>query len=259
MFYTKQGFPEEDELVITIVKKVNPHSAFVKLEEYDKEAMLHVSEISSSWIKNIRDYVQEGALLVLKVVGLHEEKGHIDVSLKRVSEGERKRKLLEWKIEKKMEKLLELLAKKKEKTLEQAYDAIGNIILDNFGSLYNFYDAIKTEGESILKEFEADPTWKKEFFKSVKDQIKASRVKMHKIVEIITYSPDGIDRIKRILKDVKTLDSGAEVEVKYLSAPKYEISLTIENYKAGEYLFSEISELIESKAKKEGIEFKVVK
>ncbi len=46
------------------------------------EGLLHVSEISSSWIRNIRDFVREGQKMVLKVLRVDLEKGHIDLSLR---------------------------------------------------------------------------------------------------------------------------------------------------------------------------------
>ena len=173
MFHKKSSFPEEGDLVIATVKRVLPHCAFVKLEEYeDEEAMLHISEISSSWTKNIRNHVQEGNLLVLKVMKVDEEKDHIDVSLKRVPGGERKAKLSEWKIEKRMEKLLEIFGKSNKKTLEQTYELLGEMIIDVFGSLSNFYTAIKEHGEEVLKDLDVEDKWKRGFFEVVNAQIK---------------------------------------------------------------------------------------
>jgi translation initiation factor 2 alpha subunit (eIF-2alpha) len=45
--------PEADDLVIATVEAVTDYGAYVKLDEFDKRGLLHVSEISSSWIRNI--------------------------------------------------------------------------------------------------------------------------------------------------------------------------------------------------------------
>jgi predicted RNA-binding protein with RPS1 domain len=50
----KKEFPEVGELVIGDVTDVFPYGAFVKLDEYDKVGMIHIKEISSAWVKNIR-------------------------------------------------------------------------------------------------------------------------------------------------------------------------------------------------------------
>ena len=57
MFYKKQGFPEESELVLCTVKKILDHSVFVGLDEYNNlEGMIHISEVSPGRIRNIRDH-----------------------------------------------------------------------------------------------------------------------------------------------------------------------------------------------------------
>ena len=90
----KKGFPEEDDIVLCTVKKILYHSVFVTLDEYDNlEGMIHISEIAPGRIRNIRDYVREGKKLVCKVLRVRKEKGHFDLSLRRVNEGQRRRAL----------------------------------------------------------------------------------------------------------------------------------------------------------------------
>ena len=113
MFFKKKGMPHSGELVICTVKNVLPHAAFVRLDEYDHlEAMLHVSELSSRWVKNIKDHVTEGKKIVCKVLQLHQHRNHIDVSLKRVTNTEKNRKLNSEKVNVRMEKLIGIIAKK---------------------------------------------------------------------------------------------------------------------------------------------------
>ena len=78
-------WPERGDLVIATIDSITTYGAYVELEEYGKKGLLHVSEISSSWIRNIRDFVREGQKIVLKVIRVKSEKGHIDVSLRRVT------------------------------------------------------------------------------------------------------------------------------------------------------------------------------
>ena len=91
MLLRKAGFPEDSELVICTVTKINPGSVFVNIDEYDRSGLIHISEISPGRIRNIRDYVKEGKKVVCKVLHVDSNKGHIDLSLRRVSDGQRKR------------------------------------------------------------------------------------------------------------------------------------------------------------------------
>jgi translation initiation factor 2 subunit 1 len=108
----KPEYPEIGDLVIATIETVTDYGAYAKLDEYDKRGLLHVSEISSSWIRNIRDFVREGQKMVLKVLRVDMEKGHIDLSLRRVNKRERIEKVMAWKKERKAEALLKGVAEK---------------------------------------------------------------------------------------------------------------------------------------------------
>src|SRR4030066_358090 len=102
----KPAFPEIGDLIIATIETVTDYGAYAKLDEYNKRGLLHVSEISSSWIRNIRDFVREGQKMVLKVLRVDLEKGHIDLSLRRVTKRERIEKILSWKRERKADALI---------------------------------------------------------------------------------------------------------------------------------------------------------
>ena len=90
----KPEWPEIGDLVIATIETVTDYGAYAKLDEYNKRGLLHVSEISSSWIRNIRDFVREGQKMVLKVLRVDLEKGHIDLSLRRVTKREKIEKIM---------------------------------------------------------------------------------------------------------------------------------------------------------------------
>jgi len=46
MLYRREGFPDEGEIVLCTVTKINPNSVFVHVDDYDKGGMVHISEIS---------------------------------------------------------------------------------------------------------------------------------------------------------------------------------------------------------------------
>lgn len=257
MLHKKSGFPDKGDLVIATVKRVLPHCAFVLLEEYkDREAMLHISEISSSWTKNIRNHVQEGNLLVLKVMNIDTKKEYIDVSLKRVSDGERKNRLSEWKIEKRMERLLEVFGKNKKKSLDEIYELLGDKIVEIFGSLSTFYNAIREQGEEILEDLDAEKKLKKEFFEMVAAQIKKTRVTIKRVIEVTSHSGDGVNRIRDVLQKIPKIDN-IDIEICYLSAPKYSVTIKANNYKEGEAAFDNLSESLKENAGKKEVALKI--
>jgi translation initiation factor 2 subunit 1 len=45
-----------------------------KIEEYGKQGLIHISEVSPGRIRNIRDFVKEGKMVVCKVIKIDEGK-----------------------------------------------------------------------------------------------------------------------------------------------------------------------------------------
>ena len=53
----KPEWPEFGDLVMATIEKVMVYGAYAKLDEYNRQGFLHVSEISNARIRRIRDYV----------------------------------------------------------------------------------------------------------------------------------------------------------------------------------------------------------
>ena len=59
------GWPTPGELVVGRVDEIEDFGVFVDLEEYeDKRGLVHVSEVASGWIKNVRDHVNTDQMVV---------------------------------------------------------------------------------------------------------------------------------------------------------------------------------------------------
>ncbi|MHA1382393.1 MAG: S1 RNA-binding domain-containing protein [Candidatus Helarchaeota archaeon] len=67
--FREKEWPDVGELVVGTVVRVERHGAYVILDEYmKKEGLIHISEISSSWIRNIRRFVREKQKVVARVL-----------------------------------------------------------------------------------------------------------------------------------------------------------------------------------------------
>ncbi len=255
MFYKKKGIPEQDELVICTVKTVLPHSVFVNLDEYDnKEAMIHIAEVSPGRIRNIRDFVREGKVIVCKVLRIHEEKKHIDLSLRRVSLALKKKKEEEYKQEQKSEKLIELLVKNEKITINEFYNALGYKILDQFDSLTNFFNLVLTNEKEVTKI--AEDKFGKPLLKLIKEKIKLPEVHLEATLNLSSKDHNGIGIIKEVLK--KTEDFARKekykIKLRYISAPRYSISITANNYKNAEKILNNAADFTIINAKTSKIE-----
>jgi translation initiation factor 2 subunit 1 len=248
MFYKKQNFPETGEVVICTVKKILPHAVFVDLDEYGKEAMIHISEIAPGRIRNIRDYVKEGKKIICRILNLDKDKGYIDLSLRRVTLTQRNTKNNQYKQEQKCEKILEDAAKSLKIDLKIMYEKAGNKIIEKYSSLTNCFSEI-INNNLDLKVLNIENKTADKITEIVKEKIKPPEVVISGILKIESDSPDGIDVIKKALKNVKNNNA----IITYLSAPNYKLTVKAKDYKTAENIIKEVnSSVIESIKKAKG-------
>lgn len=244
-------FPESGDLVVCSVTNVKNFGAFVTLDEYGgKEGFIHVRDVATGWVKYIRDHVREGQKVVCKVLGVDREKGHIDLSLKQVNEHARREKIQEWKNEKKADKLLEIVGTKMGKTVEQAYDEVGDTLLKEYGTLYGAFEEVTTNPDA-LKDLGFDKKWNAAITEVAKENIELPSVTIDGTVELSCPTSDGIDHVKKAL--AAGLSSGEnEIKIHYVGAPKYKISVTAEDYKTAEQEMKDSVQRISNSIEKHG-------
>jgi len=222
----KKGFPSIGEKVIVSVINITPYSALCKLEEYPgKEGMIHISEVSGKWVRDIKKYVKLNKTYVAKVVRVDEGKGHINLSLKRVSKIDKTRKMQTYKNEQKAEKILEKIAKKKKMTLDKAYEEIGFELQDKFGKMFKAFD-IAARTPEVLIEKGISKSLVDIIHKVAKENIQRKKRKIKAKLEVKFYTGDGVEKTKKFLND---LINKYGVSIKYISAPKYSVEVKSDN------------------------------
>ncbi|MBD3210788.1 S1 RNA-binding domain-containing protein [Candidatus Micrarchaeota archaeon] len=240
--------PDKDELIIAVVKKIMPYGAFCNLPEYgNMEAFLHISEIAPRWIKNIHEFISEGQRHVVKVVHVDTEKNQVDVSIKRVNDEEKKRKLELVQNEKRGAKLLELsLSTAKVKlTPEKARQEIES----QYEDVFSCFKAASLEGEPALKKLDLPKMLKAKIAEIAKKNIKKPVVEVDTTASLVCFGENGVEDIKKVLS------AGRDVTINYLGAPNYKISLTASDYKTGEKKLQKALEEIKALAQKNNCEF----
>ena len=69
------------EIVLGCVTGIEKYGVFVNLDEY-YSGLIHISEISSSFVRNIHDYVKLGETIKVKILEEDEESHHVKLSIK---------------------------------------------------------------------------------------------------------------------------------------------------------------------------------
>ncbi|MCL4379481.1 MAG: S1 RNA-binding domain-containing protein [Candidatus Marsarchaeota archaeon] len=235
--------PRIGTLVIAQVSKITQFGAYCKLPEYGNiEVFLPIREVSSGWIKNIREFIHEGQSLVCKVATYDKNRNTIDVSLKKVTPKETKVKIGAYNLEKRLSVLLQRAAKQagvndKETTPE---------LLAKFGSYASLFQhaSENTEQFSSLK---IPKSFKDEIRKAIEANRKEKKHTVSYIATISTYNTEsGVTELRKLLGDARA----DGVEVSYISAPKYRFVSDGKDYVEAEAKIKKAEADISAKIKK---------
>ena len=223
-----------------------PYGAFCVLPEYDNlEAFMHISEVAPRWIKNIHEFLSEGQRCVVKVYHVDPKKQQVDVSLKRVSEEEKRRKLEAVQNERRAEKLLEFVVKSTKTKISA--EKIREELEKQYEDLFSAFRAASYEGAKALEKVKLPKTLKTKIVEIAQKSIKKPTVKVSRTFSLICYGGKGVETLKKVLK--------TKAEVLYLGAPHYRITVVDEDYKSAEKKIAKIMQQIEKAAQKYKCDF----
>jgi len=222
----KSDWPETGEYVIVTITAINPNSLFATLNEYgNKSGMVHISEASNKWVRDLRQHFKVGQRSVAKIKGIDRAKGHISLSLKRVKPTAKREKVAEWKNEKKAENLILFVAKELSMSKEDIYKKAGFIFQEKLGLVYPGFEIAATDGAKKLVELGIEKSIADKIEEIAKKNIKPKEVEIKGTLEITSFAPNGIELIKDALKT-----DNKNIMISYISAPKYKFKAKGKEY-----------------------------
>ena len=72
------------KIVEATVTGIETYGIFVSLDEYFS-GLIHISEVSHGFVKDIHDYVKIGDTIYAEVIGIDEESSHLNLSIKNIN------------------------------------------------------------------------------------------------------------------------------------------------------------------------------
>jgi len=273
MVKNKDPLPKEGAFIMGRVVDIQNQYIYVDLPDYDglpseetARGMIHISEISSRWVRNIRSIVRIGQRLVLRVVKVVPDKGQIDLSLRRVNSAQKALIAKEHKYANKYENLLQFLTEMEgiDLTLIQAYELIGWPIKEQFNFYQEAVEALKEEGNDLLDELKTIPDdIKKAFLKVVDENVEVSTVKIMGKIKLMNTSGDGVVKIKETLNGVmKVIEDPKEtrkINLSYLGAPFYRLEIISKDYIDAESILSDAIEVLENTTQQNNGSFEFIR
>ena len=243
-------WPSAGDLVVAKIKRVLNYGAIAELQEYpDKEGFIHISQVTSSWVKNIRSFVSEGQIRVAQVTRVDPEKNTVDISLRKVTQQQEKRKNNEWRREKRADKLFERICHELKEPVDKSFKQIAFKLEDEFGDFLSVFEKANVEGEKALAGIDIPDNWKKAIVKHAKESVTVPEVSLHGILTLTSNAGNGVELIKKALNEAATVKN---VKLEYVSAPQYRVQVRAQDYVTAEKLLRKASQAAIDSIKKEG-------
>ncbi len=251
-----QELPDEGELVMATVKDVLAQGAYVSLDEYDGLiGFLHISEVATGWIKNIERYVKPQQKLVLKVIRVNRARREVDLSLRQVTDEERRLKLMEYKKSEKAKAFLGII-KEKCGLSEEEFNRCVEIIQEEYPMLYDMFEDVARKGIKCIEHLNL-PEGMLNAIQEIAGKIRIPGVEVGGVMELRCARGDGVEVIKDVLLSAvegKGSAKDIKVNIQYLGAPRYRLTIKAENFKVAEKVLSSILQSIQKGIeKKDGI------
>ncbi len=238
-----RGLPEPGEIVVSTVREITSHGIYVNLDQYDgMNGFLHVSEISTGWVRNIERVAKPQQKLVLKVIRADRIRKEIDLSLRQVTNEERRAKVIDWKREEKAIAIMNAVKKKMEFDDEKLRSYVG-ALEEQFGSLYEALEAAAKKGEKALAPLNLPHDVAETIAESAAEKIVPPKYEIGALVEVSSRAPDGIEQVKKTLLAASN-SSSAEIRITYAGAPRYRVRITADDYKQAEKVLDSVLEKI---------------
>ena len=245
-----EEWPSVGELVVVKIKQILPGTGVkAELLEYPgKEAFIHISQVARSWVKNIRSFVSVGAIRVAYVERVRPREGIINISLRKVSPQQQKRRLDDWKREKRADKMFEAICKGLGEDFSKSYHKIAVPLIEEYGDLLAAFENIKLHGKDAFEGLKIPKKWQDALIEFADKNITLSKVILESNVKLSFKTGDGADKLKKVLGTLE--DKG--LRVIYVGAPNYKVRMESVVYQNSEEEFKKLLSDFEKTVKKNG-------
>ncbi len=229
---------EVGDIVLCTVDRIVGTIVFVNIEKEKREGSIILSEIAPGRIRNLRAHVVPKKKIVCKVLRISDNR--VDLSLRRVTQKEKKEIMDQSKHEKSYQSIIKSVLGDKAKE-------VINKIKEKDG-LYETFEEAKQDPKNLEK------LVGKENSNKILEIIKTQKVKkavIKKEIYLTTNQSNGLELIKEVLGKLK------DVEVSYISAGKYSIKTESDDIKKADNKLKEIFKELEEEAKEKNLSFSV--
>lgn len=212
-----------EDLVVGEVVGFEEYGAILKLEDYGKEAFLHVSEIQLKRGERIDSKLKLRSKIVVRVLREDKKGNKVFVSLKQISENEAKAKMRMWKERKNAISMIQRVIEGK--IDDNTFLArVEKRAVEKYGSLGNAFRAALEEGPKALLRLGIPSELCNELLALAQKELMKKETRKTRRIKMFFTSSNGIDLLKRTVAENNKPSDGIYVVVKSQSPPLYYVT-----------------------------------
>ncbi len=254
--FTEADFPSKGELIIGKCTKITPHGAYFLIEGYEKlgdsAGFVHISELSKTWIRNIRKHIKEGQKTVSKVLRINPQRAEVDLSIRRTTDAQKRATLKIFKQESRAKSILGM-SKDQLKLDNEQMEVITDTLYTHFGQLVTALEKTRDNDYKILVDIGIEERVAKVIADLATKELESESVQLGGKLRCSLHVKNGLEIFKTAINDsIKQAkeDDASNVFVQNISAPDYRITIEADDWKKAEKSWKSFQNTLEKKISK---------
>jgi len=242
-------YPQINEVVICKIIKITDFGVFAELLEFENaESFIHISQVSSTWVKNIHNHVKINQIKAARVLKVDESKRQIDLSFSRVTDQDEKRKVSDYRLFLRAQGLLNVVAKENNISQDDVWQNVAEPIFEKESSLYKGFVNIIKYG---IKDYAINKEYAEKLISVLSKNITIKDKEISGVLKITSNKENGVELIKNALLKIEKKYSQSKLF--YFGPGKYELKVTSKDYKLASKYFDNVTDELSSLLKKDAI------
>ena len=243
-------YPNRDDFAVVKVTQILDYGVFVELLEYKNvRGFVHISNVSSSWVKNIRNFVKMNQVRVAKVLNVDLDKGQIDLAFAGVNPMRERQVLGQYKQINREEKLIEILSKQVSKPYAEVWAAVAEPLIEAHNSLSEAF-------EKIALGFDPAPNLAKEWVAPVKELVEknivVSKKELSGKLKLSSTESNGLHAVIGVINEAESVKG---CHISYAGGGSYNVACGGLTFKEADKIITSAIANAQKAAKKLNVTF----
>ena len=232
--------------------KISQDGAYFNLFGYGKEdelGFVHISELSRTWVRKITAHIKVGQRVVARVLRVNPRLRQVDMSIKRVTESQKRAKMTQQKQSQKANSIFRVFAEQNNLDLEKLKEEVGDPLIEEYGSLHNALLELKSEGADLLESFDLTKEQRENLYEFIYKSLETTMVSLIAGIKVISFEAEAIGNLKsgftKAIDETQKKFPSSKLDVSVISAPNYRLVIEAEDWREAESIWKYVQTSLE--------------